>query len=114
VNVSVVLLGPGLALVAVPGQMFLEFQLLLNAKSPVPAMLVDCAYSGGDSWAGTVAPILQAAEGGFGSSYATHIEVGAGEAIIDQAAIQLYRFLGKLDELPRGVLVHEIPDLASP
>ena len=114
VGVSTILINKGLALAAVPATMFLEFQLLLNAKSPVPTLLLDNAYSGGNSWAGTVPAILQAVEGGFGASFATEIEVGSGEAIIDHAAIQLYRFLGKLDELPRGVLVNEIPDLASP
>ncbi len=114
VGMSTVLVNRGLALVAVPGNMFLEFQLLLNAKSPVPALLLESAYSDGNSWAGIVPSIMQAVEGGFGASYATDIEVGAGEAIIDHAAIQLYRFLGKLDELPRGVLVNEIPDLVSP
>ena len=114
VTVGTVFLNKGLALVAVPGSLFLEFQLLLNAKSPVTALLLSGGFSGGDSWAGTIPPIIQAAEGGFGASYATEIEVGSGEAIVDQAAIGLYRFLGKLEDLPRGVLVNEIPDLVSP
>jgi hypothetical protein len=114
VSICTILLNKGLALVGVPGDMFLEFQLLLNAKSPVTALLLDGAFSGGTSWGGIIPPIIQAAEGGFGASYATDIEVGSGEAIIDQAAIGLYRFLGKLDDLPRGVLVTEIPDLVSP
>jgi len=114
VTICTALLNKGLALVGVPGDMFLEFQLLLNVKSPVTALLLNGAFSGGSSWGGTIPPIIQAAEGGFGASYYTHIEVGSGEAIIDQAAIGLYRFLGKLDDLPRGVLVTEIPDLVSP
>jgi hypothetical protein len=114
VTISTVFLNKSLALIAVPGNLFLEFQLLLNAKSPVTALLLSGGFSGGSSWAGIVPPIIQAAEGGFGASYATEIEVGSGEAIIDQAAIGLYRFLGKLDDLPRGVLVNQIRDLASP
>lgn len=114
VTIGTVFLNKGLALVAVPGTMFLEFQLLLNAKSPVTALLLSGGFSGGNSWAGIIPPIIQAAEGGFGASYATDIEVGSGEAIVDQAAIGLYRFLGKLEDLPRGVLVNEIPDLVSP
>ena len=114
VTIGTVFLNKGLALVAVPGSMFLEFQLLLNAKSPVTALLLSGGFSGGNSWAGIIPPIIQAAEGGFGASYATDIEVGSGEAIVDQAAIGLYRFLGKLEDLPRGVLVNEIPDLVSP
>ena len=114
VTICTVLLNQGLALVGVPGNMFLEFQLLLNVKSPVIALLLNGAFSGGVSWAGIIPPIIQAAEGGFGASYGTEIEVGSGEAIVDQAAIGLYRFLGKLDDLPRGVLVNELPDLISP
>ena len=114
VTIGTVFLNKGLALVAVPGSLFLEFQLLLNAKSPVTALLLSGGFSGGNSWAGIIPPIIQAAEGGFGASYATEIEVGSGEAIVDQAAIGLYRFLGKLEDLPRGVLVNEIPDLVSP
>jgi hypothetical protein len=114
VTIGTVFLNKSLALVAVPGSLFLEFQLLLNAQSPVTALLLSGGFSGGSSWAGIIPPIIQAAEGGFGASYATDVEVGSGEAIIDQAAIGLYRFLGKLEDLPRGVLVNEIPDLASP
>ena len=114
VTIGTVFLNKSVALVAVPGSMFLEFQLLLNAKSPVTALVLSGGFSGGNSWAGIIPPIIQAAEGGFGASYATDIEVGSGEAIIDQAAIGLYRFLGKLEDLPRGVLVNEIPDLVSP
>jgi len=113
-TLSTVLLNRGLALVAVPGNLFLEFQMLLNVKSPVISLVLNGGFSGGNSWAGTIPPIIQAAEGGFGASYATDIEVGAGEAIIDRAVIGLYRFFGKLDDLPRGILVNQIPDLASP
>jgi hypothetical protein len=115
VGLSTVLVNKGLALMAVPAEMFLEFQLLLKAKSPVPmTLLLGSSYTAANSWGGTIPTIVQAAEGGFGASYATDIEVGAGETIIDQGVIQLYRILGKLDELPRGVLVYEMPDLPSP
>jgi hypothetical protein len=50
----------------------------------------------------------------LGASYATDIEVGAGEAMVDLGVIQLYRFLGKLDDLPRGTLVYEMLDVPSP
>ena len=114
IGVTTILINKSLAFLAAPATMFLEFQLMMNARSPVPTFLVNNAYSGGGSWAGIVPTIVQAAEGGFGASYATEIEVGAGEAMIDLGIIQLYRFLGKLDDLPRGVLVNDIPDLVSP
>jgi len=39
-------------------------------------------------------------EGGYGASYATRIEVGAGERIVDGAIIWIYEQLGKLRDLP--------------
>jgi hypothetical protein len=115
VGVSTVLINRGLSLLAVPAEMFLEFQLALRAKSPVrTALLLGSSYTLGGSWAGTVPTIAAAAEGGLGASYATDIEVGAGEAMVDYGVIQLYHYLGKLDDLPRGTLVYEMPDVPSP
>jgi hypothetical protein len=115
VGVAVVLINNSVLLYAVPGEMFIDFQLALSAKTPSRmSLLLGNSYSGGRSWAGTIPTIAAAAEGGWGASYATEIEVGAGEAIVDHGVIQLLRFLGKLDELPRGILTHEIPDLSSP
>jgi hypothetical protein len=86
VTIGTVFLNKSLALVAVPGSPFLELQLLLNVKSPVTALLLSGGFSGGSSWTGIIPPIIQPAEGGFGASYATDVEVGSGEAIIDQVA----------------------------
>jgi neutral ceramidase len=115
VGVSTVLINRTLALVAVPATMFVEFQLALSGKSPTPVtLLLGSSYSSGASWAGYIPTIAAAVEGGFGASYGTNIEVGAGETVVDHGVIHLYRFLGKLDDLPRGRLVAEIPDLPSP
>ncbi|MEW5977712.1 MAG: neutral/alkaline non-lysosomal ceramidase N-terminal domain-containing protein [Acidobacteriota bacterium] len=118
VGLSAALVNNILALIAVPGELFFEFQLALSAKAPKAPSLISLvlgsSYSGGRSWAGTIPTIAAAAEGGWGASYATDIEVGAGEVILDQGVIQLFRFFGKLDDLPRGILIHDIPDLPSP
>ena len=115
VGVSTVLINGALALVAVPGEMFVEFGLALSAKSPIATtLLLGSSYSGGTTWGGYFPTIAAAAEGGFAASYRTDIEVGAGEAVVDRGVIELYRFIGKLESLPRGRLVTEIPDLASP
>jgi hypothetical protein len=39
-------------------------------------------------------------EGGYGGTYATRIEVGAGERIVDRGIIWIYEQLGKLRDLP--------------
>ena len=115
VGVSTVLINGALALVAVPGEMFVEFGLALSAKSPIATtLLLGSSYSGGSSWGGYFPTIAAAVEGGFAASYGTEVEAGAGEAVVDRGVIELYRFIGKLDSLPRGRLVTEIPDLASP
>jgi hypothetical protein len=77
-------------------------------------LLLGNSYSSGSSWAGYIPTITAAAEGGFGASHNTDIEVGAGEAILNQGVIELHRLLGQLDDIPRGRLVTEIPDRPSP
>ena len=70
VTIGTVFLNKSLALVAVPGSLFLEFQLLLNAKSPVTALLLSGGFI-------VVHPRPESfrryssAEGGFCASYAT-------------------------------------------
>jgi hypothetical protein len=114
-GVQTALINRGLGIVAVPAEMFIEFQLGLSVRSPVAnTLLLANSYSSGGSWAGYVPTITAAAEGGFGASRRTDVEVGAGEAMVNHGIIQLYRFLGQLDDLPRGRLVTEIPDLRSP
>jgi hypothetical protein len=115
VGIQTVLLNGTLGLVAVPAHMFVDFQISLSARSPAAvALLLGNAYSSGSNWAGYIPTITAAAEGGFGASYGTEIEVGAGEALVNQGVIELNRFIGQLDDLPRGRLVVAIPDLPSP
>ncbi len=64
--------------------------------------------------AGALPTIRTAAEGGFGASSATRLEVGAGEVLIDAALINIYRAQGKVDDLPRGSLVREMPPEGRP
>jgi hypothetical protein len=76
--------------------------------------MISNAYSSGPLCAGLIPTIAAAAEGGFGSDSDSVSRIGTGEAIVDEAIIQLYRFIGKLDDIPRGRLVVELPDLKSP
>jgi hypothetical protein len=115
VGVTTVLINRKLALVAVPGDMFVELQLAMDLKSPISiTLLVGDSYSCGDSWAGYIPTIAASVKRGFGAGKDSIIQLGAGDRIVDKATIQIYRFLGKLDDLPRGPLVIRIPDLASP
>jgi len=42
------------------------------------------------------------------------LEVGAGESLLDALLVNIYRALGKLDDLPRGDLVREMPPEGRP
>ena len=44
--------------------------------------------------------IRAAAEGGYGATEATIVEVGAGERLVSRALIDLYSLLGKLPAVP--------------
>jgi len=113
--VSTVLINKSIALVAVPAELFVEFQLDLSARSPIPTtFIISNAYSSGSLCAGLIPTIAAAVEGGFGSDSDSASRIGTGEAIVDEAIIQLYRFIGRLDDIPRGRLVVELPDLKSP
>ena len=97
-RVTTVLLGEQLALVAMPGEPFVGHQLELSARSPVPiSLLLGYAVSGGHAWPGYVPTLPAAVAGGYGADYNTHIEVGAGEAMVDAAIVDLYSLLGWLD-----------------
>ena len=113
--ISTVLINRSIALVAVPAELFVEFQLGLSARSPIPiTLMLSNGYSSGPFCAGIIPTIAAAVEGGFGSDNDNISRIGAGEAIVDEAIIQLHRLIGRLDDIPRGRLVVEVPDLKSP
>jgi hypothetical protein len=94
-----------------PGAPFVEHQIALADRSLIPGtLLVGHAFTENTQWLGILPTIRGAAEGGFGASGGdTFVEVGAGEAMVDLALVDVYRALGKLDDLPRGDLVRETP-----
>lgn len=101
VNLATILIGGDLALAAMPGEPFVGLQLDLAARSPVAnSFLVGYAVSGPEPWPDYIPTIRAAAEGGYGASYSTHIEVGAGERLIDEAVISLYKMTGRLTDKP--------------
>jgi hypothetical protein len=114
-GVGALLIGKKIGLLLVPGEMFVELQIALSAKAPVPmALVVGSTFSSGADWAGTLPTIAAAAAGGLGAWNEIEMELGTGEAIIDYGVIQMSRLLGKLSDLPKGELVRPIPDNSSP
>jgi hypothetical protein len=101
-DMTTLLINDEIAIVALPGEPFVDFQIRLRDKSELDhTFLFGYCFSGGRDWAGYIPTIKAAAEGGYGADYNTTLEVGAGEAMIDRAVINIYKLLGKLADLPR-------------
>jgi hypothetical protein len=93
----IVLLGEEIAWVGFPGEFFDDFQIALRNRSPVPHTF----FLGYCNDVFSYFPTIQAAsEGGYGASYSTYVEVGAGERLVDNAIIRLHTITGNLKSIP--------------
>jgi neutral ceramidase len=99
--VTTVLINRRLALVALPGEPFVEFQLDWRARCPVP----DSLFLGYANVELDYFPTIRAASwGGYGASHpSTWVEVGAGERMVDQGLVRIYEMLGRLKPAPSDV-----------
>jgi hypothetical protein len=82
--VEVLRVGGDLALVAMPGEPFVDLQLSLKARSPVSATFL-LGYTNG--YAGYLPTRAASLEGGYGASYGhtLHMATGTGEAMVEAA-----------------------------
>ncbi len=87
-----------LALVGMPGEIFIQFQAALSASSPYPDTLLVGYTNGYHAYFPT---IRDAAAGGYGGKTATYVEAGAGERLTNESLITLYRMADKLHDVPR-------------
>jgi hypothetical protein len=96
--VATVLLNKHIALMGVPGEAFVEFQIDWRARCPVR----DAFFLGyANGYYGYFPTIQAAAQGGYGGADATAwVEVGAGERMVDRAVISIYKMLGRLSPVP--------------
>ena len=96
--VATVLLNRRIALMGVPGEPFVDFQMNWRARCPVS----DCFFLGyANGYFGYLPTIRAATEGGYGAASAsTWIEPGAGERMVDHAVIKVYEMLGLLTDAP--------------
>jgi len=93
----IVLLGEEIAWVGFPGEFFDDFQISLRNRSPIPHTF----FLGYCNDVFSYFPTIQAAsEGGYGASYSTYVEVGAGERLVDNAIIRLHKMVGNLQSVP--------------
>ena len=94
---SVALFDDRLAIGFFPGEFFVEHGLRFKRESRVK----DTVFAGYTNGAlGYFPTIRAAAEGGYGATEATIVEVGAGERLVSRALIDLYSLLGKLPAVP--------------
>lgn len=100
-GLTTLLVNNDIAIATMPGEPFVDLQIALRDKSEIAnTFLFGYTYSAGGEWAGYIPTIRAAAEGGYGAGYNTRIEVGAGEAMVDRAIVNIYTLLGKLKDTP--------------
>ena len=101
VPVTTVLINRTIALVGLPGEPFVDFQVDWRNRCPVrDAFFV--GYANG--YLDYFPTIRAAAEGGYGGADSdTYIAVGAGERMIDQAVIRIYDMLDRLADMPEDL-----------
>jgi len=96
--VVTLLINRHIALMTMPGEPFVEFQINWRDRCPVP----DAFFAGYANGYYGYFPTLQAAtEGGYGAtSPTTWMEVGAGERMVNHALTRVYQMLGRLRNIP--------------
>lgn len=96
--VSTVLIGKKIAIVGLPGEPFVDFQMNWRSRSPLHATFF-AGYANG--YHGYYPTIEAATLAGYGTaSVTTWVEPGAGERMVDHALIRLYEMLGRLTNIP--------------
>jgi len=96
--VTTVLIDRQIALMTMPGEPFVDFQMNWRDRCPVPHALL-LGYTNG--YNGYFPTILAASRGGYGAASAsTWVEPGSGERMVDNAVARVYEMLGRLTDLP--------------
>jgi hypothetical protein len=97
-TLTTLVVGNDLALVGMPGELFVQFQIALKTQSPVPNSFL-VGYTNG--YYAYFPTLRDAAAGGYGGKTATYVEPGAGERLTNEALITLYKMTGQLHDVPR-------------
>ena len=95
---TTVLINDRVALVGMPGEVFVNFQLELKERGPAADTLLVGYTNGYHAYFPT---IRDAAAGGYGGKTATYMAVGTGERLTNESLITLYRMLDKLHDAPQ-------------
>ena len=98
-TLTTVLIDGDLALVGMPGEIFVQFQTAIKTRSPVRDSFLVGYTNGFYSYFPT---LRDAAAGGYGGKTATFVEPGAGERLTEEGLITLYKMTDKLHDVPRA------------
>lgn len=95
--VATLLLSKRVAMLGVPGEAFVEFQMDWRARCPTQ----DCFFLGYANGFFSYLPTIQAAtEGGHGGALWTRVEPGAGERMVDHGVVTVLKMMGRLQDTP--------------
>jgi hypothetical protein len=98
VPAATVLINKQIALMTMPGEPFVDFQMNWRDRCPAPSAFL-LGYTNG--YYGYFPTIAAAANGGYGAASAsTWVEPGAGERIVDRAVVRVLEMMGRLTDLP--------------
>ena len=99
--VATLLINKRIAFMTMPGEPFVDFQIDWRNRCPVPDAFF-MGYSNGNF--GYFPTVRAASQGGYGAaSTSTHVEVGAGERMVNQALVRVYELLGRLTDAPEDL-----------
>ena len=97
-HVTTLLLNRQIALIGMPGEPFVDFQINWRARCPLRDALF-LGYTNG--YFDYFPTIGAAAQGGYGAGDSnTYVELGAGERMLRQGLTRMYEMLGKLRDSP--------------
>jgi neutral ceramidase len=96
--VTTVLINKRIAILSMPGEPFVEYQIMWRQRCPVP----DSFFIGyADGYNGYFPTIRSATLGGYGAANpATWVEIGAGDRMVDTGVIRTNQMLGRLHDAP--------------
>jgi hypothetical protein len=96
-GVTTLLINDEIAVITLPGEPFHHFQVDFRRKSNVKhSFLFGYCCNGSYDWPRYLPDLLSAARGGYGASDTTLAEVGAGERLVNEGLVQLFKLQGRL------------------
>ena len=99
--VTTVLINKKIAILTMPGEPFVEYQIMWRQHCPVP----DAFFIGyANGYYGYFPTMRSATLSGYGAANpATWVEVGAGDRMVDTGVIRANQMLGRLHDLPEDL-----------